>query len=120
MGFVHHQDVEAARVSGLFGQHFAEQAQGCIAFDKVDGGDQAREVRPRVGVNPPAAAQLFHQGAVHNSKIQPEFIVHLIAPVVLQPRRADDQRRPRPVTHDQFLDDQPGFHRFAQAHIIGN
>ena len=37
--------------------------------------------------------------------------------IIFRSDRASNQDR---KPHDQFLDDQPGFHRFAQAHIIGN
>jgi len=50
-------------------QHLAEQTQGMIALQEVDGCDQARRVRPGVDVDAPGAAQLFHQIAIHDAEL---------------------------------------------------
>lgn len=48
--FVHHQQVDGARVAGVGGQDLAQHTSGAFAFEPVDADDQARVVGPGVGV----------------------------------------------------------------------
>ena len=119
---IHDQQVKGARPGGCARrrQDFAQQAQGAVAFEKVDGGDQAREVAPGVGVQPAGAAQRLHQLAVHEAKFEAELVRHLVAPVNLQRGGADNQHTAGAVADDQLLHDQPGFDRLAKAHVVGD
>ena len=117
---VHDQQVDLARVADLAAQHLAQQAHRPLALEVVDGGDQPREVPPRVDVQAPGAAQLAHQLAVHDPELQAELVAHLLAPLDLDRRGADDQHGARPVAQQQLVGHQPGLDRLAQAHVVGD
>ena len=122
MGLVDDQQVEAARIDWLAfsGQFFPEQPHGALPFQEVDGRDQAREVCPGVDMDATTPAEVFHQGRIHDAKLQPELVAHLVVPVDLKRRRADDQDAPRPVANDQLLSNQPGFNSLAETHVVGD
>ena len=86
MGFVDDQQVIFSRVDGFAGcrQSFTEQSHGPFAFDEVDTGDQAREVRPRIDMNASATTQVSHQAGIHDAKIEAELVSHLFLPLDLQ------------------------------------
>ena len=102
------------------GQHVAEEAQGALALEVVDGGDEAREVRPRIHVQAPAAPQLLHQRGVDDAEVQAELVAHLVAPLDLQRGRAGDQDRMHPLAEDQLLGHQPGLDGLPEAHVVGD
>ncbi len=89
--FVENEQVEAARADRLArpGQRFAKEAQRPVALEKVNRGNQAREVRPGVDVQATLAAQAPEQVAIDDAKLQAEFVAHLVAPLHLQGGGAD-------------------------------
>jgi hypothetical protein len=122
VGFVYNQQIIPARV-GRFtfgGQRLAEQPQRALTLQEINGRDEAREVGPRIDVQATAAAQVAHEFAVYNPKLQTELVAHLIAPLNLNGGRADDDDAADPVPKDQFLRDQARLNGFAEADIIGD
>src|SRR6266536_6008304 len=93
MSFIHNQEVEFARVGRLVRpwQDFSEQPQRSLPLEEVDAGDEPGEVRPGVDVDAPAAPKLLHQGAVHDAEVEAELVTHLLLPLDLQGRGADNQ-----------------------------
>src|SRR5207248_9365508 len=115
-------EVECARegrVAGR-GQDLAGQAQGPLALEVVNRGDEAREVRPRIDVDTPTAPQLFHEGRVDDAELQAKLIPHLVTPLYLERGGADDHHGMDALTQDQLLHDEPALDRFAEANVIGD
>jgi hypothetical protein len=71
-------------------------------------------------VNAPAAPQFLHQRAVHNAEVEPELVPHLLLPLDLQRRGADDQDAPGTVPDDEFQRRHAGLDGLTQAHVVGD
>src|SRR5215210_1069022 len=119
VGFVDDQEVVAARVARLTRtrERLAEAAEWSLPLQVVHRGDQAREVRPRVHVNPAAPAQVADEVAVDDQELEPELVAHLVPPLRLQVGRADDEDAARAVAKDQLLGDEPGLDRLPQSDV---
>jgi hypothetical protein len=118
VGLVDDQEVEAARERGLpLGwQRLAEEAQRPLALEEVDRGDEPREVRPRVHVEPAlGGAARFMSLAVDDAELEAELVAHLVAPLELEPRGADHEHAARAVAQDELLDDEAGLDGLAEA-----
>ena len=61
-----------------------------------------------------------HQFAADDAEIEPELVPHLLLPLDLERRRADDQDLPGTVPDDQFEGDHPRLDGLAQAHVVSN
>ena len=122
MRLVKNQNVVAAGIDrlALGGQGLLEQPQRSLALEKVDGGDEAGEVRPWVDVDAPFTAQVPHQFAVHDAEIEAELVAHLVPPLDLERRGADDKHSPGPVADDQFRDGHARLDGLAEAHVVGD
>src|SRR5258708_19894353 len=75
MRFVHDQQVKLARVGWLATgrQHFAEEAQRSLAFEKIYRGDEPWEVRPGVDMQPTLTPQDLEQVAIDDAKFQSQL-----------------------------------------------
>jgi hypothetical protein len=122
VGLVHDQQVELAWIERVVrsGQDLPEHPKGPLPLEEVDGGDQAGEVVPRVDVDAPLPPQHPHEFAADDAEVEPELVPHLLPPLDLERRRADDQDLPGPVADDQFQADHPGLDGLAQAHVVGH
>ena len=77
-------------------------------------------MRPGIDVQAARPPQPAHQLRIDDAELQAKLIAHLVAPLELQRRWADNQHRPRTVAQDQLLDDEARLNRLAEAHIIGD
>jgi hypothetical protein len=77
-------------------------------------------MRPWIHVQAPPPPEFPHQLTVHDPKLQTELVPHLIPPLNLNRGRAHNDDTADPVPEDQFLSDQSGLNRFAEADIIGD
>jgi hypothetical protein len=120
VGLVEDQDVVAARIErlALLGQRLLEQPQGPLPLEKVDRGDQAGEVAPRVDVDAPLPSQVTHQLAGHDAEVEAELVTHLVAPLDLERGRAEDQHPAGPMPQDQFEGDHPSLDGFAYSGLL--
>ena len=114
------QDVVAARDLRMRGQHLAQQTHPQRSLQPVDRDDQPREVRERVRADAARAAKLAEQLAIDDAELEAELLAQLIAPLQLQRRRADDERRARAMAQQQLLHDEPRLDRLAEADVIGD
>jgi hypothetical protein len=64
--------------------------------------------------------EITHQSRVEDPEVKPELVAHLLAPLHLQARRADDQDAPCAMPQDQFLCDEAGFDGLAQPDVISD
>jgi hypothetical protein len=64
--------------------------------------------------------QLAHQVAVDDAELEAELVAHLVAPLDLQARGADDQHGPGAVAQQELLDDQAGLDGLAEADVVGD
>ena len=71
-------------------------------------------MRPGIGADAAIAPQQLDEIAVHDAKLQAEFLLHLVAPVDLQPRRTNDENLSGAISDDEFLYDQPRLNRLAK------
>ena len=83
-------------------------------------GDEPGEMGPRIDMDAPLPPQVPHQFAIHDAEVEAELVPHLVPPLDLQRRRADDQDSAGPVADDEFQIDHPGFDGLAQAHVVSN
>ncbi len=122
VGLVDDQQVELAGVDRLVGpgQDLPEQPQRSLPLEEVDARDEPGEVVPRVDVDAPLPPQVSHQFAVHDAEVEAELVPHLLLPLDLERRRADDQDLPGPVADDEFQGDHPRLDGLAQAHVVGD
>ncbi len=93
MRFIDNQQVKFAWV-GRFAigrQRFAKEAQWSLTFQEVYRGNQAREVRPGIDMQPTLAPQQFQQVAINDAKFQAKFVAHLVAPLHLEGGWTDDE-----------------------------
>ena len=119
---VHDQQIIPAGVDRLVWprQDFPEQPQRTLPLEEVDGGDEPGEMRPGIDVDAPAAPQFLHQRAVHDAEVEAELVPHLLLPLDLQRRGADDQDAPGTVADDEFQGRHAGLDGLAQAHVVGD
>ena len=123
VGLVHDQQVVTAGVDRLVraGQGLPEQPQRPLPLEEVDAGDEPGEVRPRVDVDAPAAAQLPHQLAVHDAEVEAELVPHLVPPLDLQSEAGQTTRtrraRWRMISSRATM---PGLDGLAEAHVVGD
>ena len=105
VGFIDDQQIVSPRIGRLVAgrQRLAESAQRPLALEEVDGGDQPREVRPGIDVDAALASQLADGFAVDDAELETELVPHLLLPLHLQGRRADDQHRADTVAQDHLL-----------------
>lgn len=75
---------------------------------------------PRVGIEAALASQALDEGAIHDGEIEAELLQHLVAPLDLQRRWADDQDAVGAVPKHQFEHDHAGFYGLAKANIVGD
>ena len=110
VGLVDDQEVEAPGIGPLAGprQHLLKPAHLRLPLQEVDGRDEPREVGPRIREQPSRSSQLLEQLGVNYSELQAEFLAHLVAPLELEPGRANDEHVADPVAKDQLLHDEPG------------
>ena len=90
------ENVEPAWERGLArrGQHVAEQAERAIAFEEIDGCDQAGGNASKGSPGaPPFPAKFGEQLRIDDDEVEPELVAHLVAPLDLQ-RPMDTQREP--------------------------
>src|SRR5436309_873214 len=122
MRFIHDKQVKFAWVSWfVFGwQGFAKEAQRPLAFQEVYRGNQAREVRPGIDMQPALAPQELQQVAIDDAKFQAKFVAHLVAPLYLECGWTDNEYLAGAVTDDEFLADQSSLDGFTQTDIVGN
>src|SRR6266702_6848343 len=122
MRFIDDKQVKFAWVGWfVFGwQRFAKEAQWTLAFQEVNRGNQAREVRPGIDMQPTLAPQEFQQIAIDDAKFQAKFVTHLVAPLYLERGWTDNEYLACTVTDDEFLADQSSLDGLTQANIIGN
>ena len=66
------------------------------------------------------ATQICHKLAVDDAEFETELVPHLLFPLDLKRRRANDQNRASAVAQDQFLSDQAGLDGLAEPNIISN
>src|SRR6266516_6507413 len=105
----------------VFGrQGFAKEAQWTLAFQEVNRGNQAREVRPGIDMQPALAPQELQQVAIDDAKFQAKFVAHLVAPLYLECGWTDNEYLACTVTDDEFLADQSGLDGLSKANIICN
>jgi hypothetical protein len=104
------EQIEPAREDRLArqGQELSKEAQGTLALEEVDRGDEAGEVRPGIDVQSAPSAQISLKFTVDDAELQTELVAHLLAPLRLQPRRTDNHHCARSVPKHQLLDHQPG------------
>ena len=55
---------------------------------------------------------------IDDSELEPELILHLIAPLDLQRSGTHHQRRAGAMPQHQFLEDEPRLDRLAETHVI--
>ena len=120
VNLVDDQDVVAARDLRMRRQHLAQQSHPQRTLQPVDRDDQPREVRERVRADATRPAKLAEQLAIDDAKLEAELLAQLIAPLQLQRRGADDERRARAMTQQQLLHDEPCLDRLAEADVIGD
>ena len=101
-------------------QRLAEAAERCFGLQVVDRGDQTREVRPRVDVDPPRASKLSDELAVDDPELEAELVTHLVTPLQLEVGRRDDQDAAGAIAKKQLLRDQTGLDRLAQPDVVGD
>ena len=118
---VDHQQIEGARQARrALRQHVAQQPHRPVPLQPVHAHDQSGVVGERVDPHTPLPAQRPHQLGVEHPELQAELVLHLLAPLDAQARRADHEHRAGPVPQDQLLDDQPGLDRLAQPDVVGD
>jgi hypothetical protein len=122
VGLVDDEEVEAARVGGftLGREEVAEEAEGALALEIVDRGDEARVVVPRVDVGTSGAPELAEEGGVDDLELEAEFVAHLVAPLDLEARRADDEDGADAVAEGELLDDEASFDGLAEADVVSD
>ena len=75
---------------------------------------------PRVDVDATAAAKQTHHRGVDDAEVEAELVPHLLLPLHLERRRADDQNLPGAVPDDEFEGHHPRLDGLAQAHVVGD
>ncbi len=122
VGLIDNQQIKAPGIGhiALGRQRLAEQADRTVALEIIHRSNQTRKMRPGIDVQTATAAKPAHQLAIDNPKIETKLLAHLVAPLELQRRRADNQDAAGAMTNEQVLGDQAGLNRLAQADIIGN
>ena len=70
------------------------------------------------GIQAPLAAQSLDEGAIDNDEFQPKLLQHLIAPLYLKRRRADNRDPVSAVAEHQLQDYQAGLDGLAEANIV--
>ena len=68
---------------------------------------------PGIRADAAITAQTLDEIAIHNTKVQPEFLLHLVTPVYLEPRWTNDENLSGAIADDEFLYDQPRLNCFA-------
>src|SRR5437667_7472972 len=122
MRFIDNEQVKFAWVGWfVFGwQHFAKEAQWSLTFQKVYRGNQAREVRPGIDMQPTLPPQELQQVAIDYAKFQAKFVAQLVAPLYLECGWTDNEYLAGAVTNDEFLADQSSLDGFTQTDIVGD
>src|ERR1700722_8789813 len=64
------------------------------------------------------AAQALEVFGVHDPEFEAKLLLHFQLPLELQRRRTNDEDGASAMAYEQFLDDEPGLNRFAEADII--
>src|SRR5579872_4417685 len=75
---------------------------------------------PGVGVEAALAAQTLDEGTIDDGEVEPELLQHLVAPLDLQRRWADDKNAVCLVAEHQLQNDHPGLDGFSEPHIVGD
>ena len=65
-----------------------------------------------------SAAQFLDVLGVDDLEFEPELFEHLDTPFFLKRCRTGDKHGSRTVAQQHFLNDEPGFDRFAQPHVV--
>ena len=74
---------------------------------------------PGVRVHPERPLHAPDLVAVQDHELEREFLAHLLLPLHLERRRADDQDPSDAALPDQFLDDQARLDRLAESDVVG-
>ena len=75
---------------------------------------------PRVNAPTPLPSHLGDVLPIHHGKTQPEAALHLPLPLQHHRRRRNYHHPVHLLAQQQLAHDQPGFDRFAQAHVVGD
>jgi hypothetical protein len=79
-----------------------------------------KELTGVVNLNTATAAQLFHEGAVHDAELEAELVAHLVAPLELQAGGTHDEHGAGTVAQEQLLGDETGLDGLAETHVVGD
>jgi hypothetical protein len=71
-------------------------------------------------VNSALATQLADAFAINNSKLESELVPHLVTPLQLQRRRANDQNRPNPVSQNHLLHHKTRLDRLSETYVVSD
>ena len=104
--------------AALGGRH--ETLQHIRLLEVVVTGDDARTAAPGIGIQPHFTPEFIGILAVHQVKREREFAPQFVLPLLTQRSRGEDEHATDAAAQEQFLKDECGFHRLAQADIIGN
>src|SRR5271166_4728505 len=104
MSFVRDKKIKLAGVHRVVGsrQDLTEHPEWSLSLEKVDRGDQPGEMVPGVHVDAPFPPQISHQFAADDAEVESELVPHLLLPLDLERRRADDQDLPGSMPDDEF------------------
>ena len=92
-----------------------------LPLQEIDRGQDSRQGIPRV--DPGGKVGLFpgnSRGVVEDCEIERESFMELIAPLIEEPGRSDDEHPPCPTASHQLEKDEPGFDGLPEADVIGD
>ncbi len=120
VSLVDYQQVKFPGMAYVRRQCVPQQAQAFTLLGPVHRRDETRKRRPRIGMQPTLAAQMLDVFRVHDPELQPELLLHLDAPLLLQRGGAKHENGAGTVPQQHLLNDESGLNGFPEADVVGD
>ena len=101
-------------------KEFAEPAHVHLVGQDAVGDDEARADAPRIGGKPARPPGVQEVLAVDDGEVEAEFLRQLVLPLQQHRGRRRDDDHLNAAAQEQLSNDQTGFHRLAEADVVGD